>query len=348
MAVVESSPGAEAAPEHVIAAGGSKHPVAAFVLRRVGAGLATLLVASFFIFFATNVLPGNVASVVLGKDATRANVAQLERRLDLDHPMLARYWSWLSGVVTGNFGQSAVQLAQGATGASVASAIATPVANSLILAGITIVLMIPLSVALGVFAGVRAGRPSDHAISMTSLVIGAFPEFVFGTLLILIFFTALNLLPPVAVLPPGEGPLDHFTVLILPVLTLLGVTLASGIRQVRAGMIDVLQRDYVSYAQINGVPRRRLLWRYELRNALAPSVQITAQNIQYLLGGIIVVESVFNYPGLGSFLVNAVTERDVPEVEAIAIILAAVYIAINIVADLIVVFLVPRLRTGLA
>jgi peptide/nickel transport system permease protein len=344
MAVVETSVGVEGTPDPATRTN-AKHPLLGFLVRRVSAGLTTLLVASFFIFFATNVLPGNVASVVLGKDATPANVAQLDHRLDLDRPLLVRYWSWLSGVATGNLGQSAVQLAQGATSAPVAAAITTPVVNSLILAGITIVLMIPLSIGLGVVAGLRAGRPTDHVISLTTLVIGAFPEFVFGALLILIFFTELKLLPPVAVLPPGEGPLDHVTVLVLPVLTLLGVTLASGIRQVRGGIIDVLQRDYVVYAEINGVPRRRLLWRYALRNALAPSVQITAQNIQYLLGGIIIVESVFDYPGLGSFLVNAVTARDVPEVEAIAIMLAAVYIAINILADLIVVFLVPKLRT---
>jgi peptide/nickel transport system permease protein len=346
MAVIETSPPEPA--EVPRAAAATKHPLAAFLLRRISAGLATLLVASLFIFFATNVLPGNVANVVLGKDATRANVTQLEQRLHLNRPLVVRYWDWLSDVATGNLGQSAVQLAQGASTAPVSAAISTPLTNSLILAGITVALMIPLSVALGVAAGLRAGRGADHAISTTSLVIGAFPEFVFGTLLILIFFTELKLLPPVAVLPPGEGPLDHVTVLILPVLTLLGVTLASGIRQVRAGMIDVLQRDYVTYAEINGVPRRRVLWRYALRNALAPSVQITAQNIQYLLGGIIVVESVFNFPGLGSFLVNAVSARDIPEVEAIAIILAAVYIAINILADMIVVFLVPKLRTELS
>jgi peptide/nickel transport system permease protein len=323
-----------------------RHPLAAYIVRRVGAGLVTLLVASFFVFFATNVLPGNVAQIVLGRDATPQNVQALEKKLHLNRPFFSRYASWLGGVVKGNLGQSDVQIAQGAPKAPVASLVGTPLRNSAILAGLTIVFMIPLTVVLGMIAGVHAGRLTDHALSLTSLVIGAFPEFVFGTLLVLVFFTELHLLPPLALIPPGESPFDHPTELVLPVLTLLGVTLAAGIRQIRGGMIETLRRDYVALARINGLPRRRVLWRYALRNALGPSVQITAQNIQYLLGGIIIVESVFNYPGIGTFLVNAVSTRDVTEVEAVAIILAAVYILINILADVIVVVLTPRLRTA--
>ena len=326
---------------------GRRHPVAAFLARRLAAGLVTLLAASFFIFFATNVLPGNVAEAVLGKTATPAAVAQLDHKLHLNRPFLARYGSWLGDALTGNLGQSAVQLAQGATSAPVVSEIGTPARNSLILAGLTILLMIPLTILLGVIASLRVGRWTDHAISMTSLVVGSLPEFVFGTLLILVFFNEFKLLPPVALLAPGQSPLSHATILVLPVLTLLGVTLAAGIRQIRAGMVEVMQHDYVTLAQINGLSPRRILWRYGLRNALGPSVQITAQNIQYLIGGIIIVESVFDYPGLGTFLWNAVTTRDVTQVEGVALLLAAVYILINIFADLIVVFLVPKLRTGL-
>jgi peptide/nickel transport system permease protein len=342
------APGATQAAPGTLVTHRGRHPVFGFLGRRLAAGLATLLVASFFIFFATNVLPGNVAQVVLGKNATPENVRVLEAKLHLNRSFMWQYSHWLGGVVTGDFGQSSVQIAQGATSAPVASEIATPARNSAILAGLTILFMIPLSMVLGVIASVRVGKVTDHAISMTSLVIGAFPEFVFGTLLILVFFSELHLLPPVALLAPGQTPLDNIKVLILPIATLLGVTLAAGIRQVRAGMVDVLQRDYVALARINGLSARRVLWRYALRNALATSVQITAQNIQYLMGGIIVVESVFNYPGLGSFLVSAVATRDVAQVEAIALLLAALYILINIIADLIVVFLVPKLRTGMS
>jgi peptide/nickel transport system permease protein len=326
----------------------ARHPVAAFVVRRVAAGLATLLVASFLIYAATEALPGNVATVVLGKNATPQAVRTLDHQLNQNRPLLSRYGSWLGGVVTGDLGQSAVELAQGAKSAPVTGMIGTPLRNSFILAALTILLLFPLSLALGVLAGVRAGRPADYAVSIPALVIGAFPEFVIATFMILIFFSALDLLPPVALIAPGQTPFTQPKVLVLPVLTLLLITSASAIRQIRAGMIEVLDQDYIETARLNGIPSRRVLWRYAIRNAMAPSVQIFAQNIQYLIGGIIIVESVFNYPGIGLFLVNAVSTRDVTEVAAVALIVAAVYILVNVLADLIVVFLVPKLRTGLS
>jgi peptide/nickel transport system permease protein len=208
--------------------------------------------------------------------------------------------------------------------------------------------LIPLTLVLGAIAGIRAGRKLDHAISFPSLVFGGLPEFVTGTLLIFVLFTKLSLLPPVALVAPGQSPFSNSKALIMPVLTLLVVAVGAGVRQVRAGMIEVLQQDFVHFARLNGLRERRVLWRYALRNALAPSVQIIAQNLQYLVGGIIIVESVFAYPGIGTYLVNAVTSRDVTEVQAAAMILATLYILINIIADLIVVFLVPKLRTGSA
>ncbi|HXY43848.1 MAG TPA: ABC transporter permease, partial [Acidimicrobiales bacterium] len=197
-------------------------------------------------------------------------------------------------------------------------------------------------------AGLFAGRKLDHAISIPALVMSGLPEFVTGTALIFVFFTELNILPPVALLSPGESPFSDLKAMVLPVLTLLAVATGAGIRQVRSGMIEVLQRDFVRFARLNGIGERRVIVRYALRNALAPSVQIIAQNLQYLVGGIIIVESVFTYPGIGTYLVNAVTARDVTEVQAAAVILAALYIVINILADLIVVFLVPKLRTAMS
>lgn len=325
----------------------TRHPLVGFLVRRTAAGLVTLLFASFFIFFATQVLPGNVAEVVLGKNATPEAIAQAESRLHLDRPLLSRYATWLGGVATGDLGDSAVDVAQGSPSAPISEQIGAPLVNSGVLAGLVIVLLVPLSIGLGVLAALRVGKPIDHVTSLTSLVIGAFPEFVLGTLLIFVFFSQLGWLRPVALVPPGDSPLNHLDALVLPVLTALGVTLAAGVRQVRAGMIEVLRQDYVAIAAINGVPRQRVLWRYALHNSLAPTVQVTAQNIQYLLGGIIVVEALFAYPGVGTYLVNAVNLRDVGAVAAVAMILAALYIAINLVADVIVVFLVPKLRTGL-
>jgi peptide/nickel transport system permease protein len=219
--------------------------------------------------------------------------------------------------------------------------------NSFVLALATIIFLFPLSLLLGTIAAVYAGRPADYAVSYTSLVLGGLPEFVLGAFLIVIFFSEMKLLPPLALVPPGTSPLSHANNLVLPVLTLLGVSLAFSARQVRAGVVEALRQDYVKMARLGGIPERRVLWRYAVRNALAPAVQTFAQSMQYLIGGIIVVEVLFSYPGIGSLLVQAVSTRDVAEVQAITLVLAAIYIAINILADLAVVLLVPKLRTGL-
>jgi peptide/nickel transport system permease protein len=323
----------------------SRHPAAAFVLRRVAAGLLTLFVVSILIFLATNILPGNVAQVVLGRNATPATVHKLESELNLDHPIVDRYFLWLDGVAHGNLGKSAVAVAEGSPNPAITSSLESPLEDSLILGGITAALLIPLTLGLGVVAGIFSGRKLDYFISLPSLVAGGLPEFVTGIFLIFIFFTKLNILPPVSLLSPGESPFSNFNALILPVLTLLAVAAGSGIRQVRTGMIGALRSDYVRFARLNGINERRVILRYALRNALAPSVQIIAQNLQYLVGGIIIVESVFSYPGIGTYLVQAVSSRNVTAVQAAALVLATLYIAINIVADLIVVFLVPKLRT---
>jgi peptide/nickel transport system permease protein len=331
-------------PAHATSPG---RPVVRFLRRRVAAGVGTLLIASLLIFLATNALPGDVAQVVLGKSATPAAVRELRTDLDLDRPLVTRYGSWLAGAAHGDLGQSAVQRAQGVPDAPVAGLIGTPLRNSLVLALITMVLLVPLSLLLGTLAAVRAGRAADYGVSYGALVLGALPEFVLGTFLILIFFTQLDLFPPVALVPPGASPLAHPDALVLPVLTLLGVSLAFCARQVRAGVIQALRQDYVMMARLGGVRERRVLWRYALRNALGPTVQTFALSILYLFGGIIVVEALFAYPGIGQLLVQAVSARDVTLVQGVTLVLAAIYIAVNIVADLIVVLLVPKLRTEL-
>jgi peptide/nickel transport system permease protein len=313
----------------------------------LAAGLATLLVASALIFAATNALPGDVAEVVLGRYATPQRVQELRGQLHMNRPLPVRYGSWLAGAARGDLGQSAVQLANGTPSAPVSHMIATPLRNSLVLALGTTLLLVPLSLLAGTVAAIRAGRAVDYGVSYSALVVGALPEFVVGTFLIAIFFSKLNLLPPVALVPPGTTPLAHIRSLILPILTLLLVSLAFSARQVRAGVSHVLKQDFVAMARLGGLSEPRVIRRYVLRNALAPSVQTFAQSIQYLFGGIIIVESLFTYPGIGQLLVESVSERDFTLVQGITLVLAAAYIAINIAADLIVVFLVPRLRTGL-
>jgi peptide/nickel transport system permease protein len=319
-------------------------PVLQFLARRLAGALLALFVASVLIFAATSVLPGDAASIVLGRGATPEAVRQLDRELHLDRPLLQQYTSWLGGFVHGDLGDSSVGIAQGAEHAPVWDIIADPVKNSLILALVTALFMIPLSLALGALSAVFAGKPIDHVISIGALAAIALPEFVIGSLLIGVFFVWLDVLPPVAIIPPGDDPLSHPTKLILPVATLLLASLAASIRMVRAGMIEVLRTDYVQTARLNGIREKWVLWRYAMRNALAPSVQVLAQNLQWLIGGIIITEAVFAYPGIGTTLVTAVGNRDLTLVQSIAMLIAIVYVLLNLIADLLVFLLVPKLR----
>jgi len=267
--------------------------------------------------------------------------------MGLDRPAVERYFDWLGGILVGDLGNSAAGYAAGAEEA-IWDDLRGPLWNTVILAAIVVALMIPLSLLLGVVAATGVGRLRDHAISLGSLAVVSLPEFIIGSLLIVVFFSWLDVLPPVSLVPPGTSPLERPEILVLPTLTLLGATLAGSTRMVRAGMLESLRSDYVQMARLNGLPERMVVLRYGLRNALAPAVQVFAQNIQYLIGGIIVVEYLFNYPGVGKELVDAVAIRDVRAVQSIAIVIAAVYIAVNIVADLVVIALVPKLRSGRA
>jgi peptide/nickel transport system permease protein len=315
--------------------------------RRVLAGLATLLVVSALVFVGTEILPGDAASAVLGRNARPEQLAEMRALMGLDRPGLQRYLDWLGGIATGDLGNSAAGYAAGSE-KPIWDEIRGPLVNTLTLALIVTVLLVPLALALGVLAATRVDRPLDHGISVATLTIVSLPEFIIGSLLIVVFFSWLGLLPPVSLVRPGANPLDNPDALVLPVLTLLGATLAGSTRMVRASMVEALRSDFVQMARLNGIPERRVVLRYALRNALAPAVQVLAQNVQYLVGGIIVVEYLFSYPGIGKELVDAVAIRDVRVVQSIAFLIAFVYIAINIVADLLVVLLVPKLRTGSA
>jgi peptide/nickel transport system permease protein len=321
------------------------HPILRMVGRRLAAGAATLLACSLLTFLACNLLPGDVATTVLGKNATPQRVAVLRHVLHLDQPVLERYLQWLGAFGHGNMGKSTTALITGGD-ASIWHELLPALTNSVALAGITFVLLVPLSVVLGALAGAHAGKFTDHATSASALLLGSLPEFVMGAVLILVFSQWLGLFPPVSVLGPHESPLSHPDMLVLPIATLLAVTVAGTARQIRAGVIDVAREDYVALARLNGLRDRTVWLRYTIRNALAPSVQIMAQSAQYLIGGIIIVEGVFNYPGVGLYLVNAVSDRDVPVVQAVAVVLAGAYILINIIADVVVALLVPSLRTS--
>jgi peptide/nickel transport system permease protein len=306
--------------------------------------VVALFAASLVIFAGTQLLPGDAASVVLGRNGNPATVKALNQQLNLDRPAYEQYLDWITGLLHGDLGNSAVGMAQGASSAPIWPLISDAVVNSVILAVITALLMIPLSLGLGVLAAVLRGKWPDHLISVASLAAIALPEFVIGSLLIGVFFVGLDWLPPVAIVAPGASPLDDPEKLVLPVATLLLASLAAGIRMVRAGMVEVLQTEYVQTARLNGVSEQRVLWRYALRNALPTSVQILAQNLQWLIGGIIITENVFAYPGIGSTLVVAVQNRDLTLVMSVSMLIAVVYVLLNLVADFLVVLLVPKLR----
>jgi peptide/nickel transport system permease protein len=318
----------------------SSHPLLWFLAKRIVAAAITLFVISILIFLGTSVLPGDAAYAILGRNATPASLAALREQLHLNDPLVSQYVRWIGGVLHGDLGKSA------ASGIPITTLISGPIKNSAILAGCAALLLIPLALVLGVVAATRAGKGVDHVISLSSLGATALPEFVTGTLLILVFALKLDVLPAVSFLNPGQSPLDNPTILVLPVATLLAASLAQTVRMVRAGMVDALRSDFVEMARLNGYDERTVVVRHALRNALGPTVQVFALNIQWLLGGIVVTEYVFGYPGLGQALVNAVAARDIPFVQSMALLIAAVYLALNILADALLILLVPKLRTA--
>lgn len=326
--------------------GNHRLPVLEYVLKRVVAGIATLIVASVLIFLSIQVLPGNVVEVVLGRNATPARIAAVNAQLHLNQGLFHRYLTFIGSFLRGDFGQSTAGLVQGSR-VQVGHVIGPAIKNSAILAVIVIVLFVPASLALGYLSGRKPGSATDHVLSTTTLAVGALPEFLIATVLIYFFFTRLNWLPPISSVSSGRSPIDNPKALVLPVATLLLVSLAFGARLLRASIVEVRSQEYVAIARLNGYSEGRIMWRYVLPNALVPSVQILAQQLQYLLGGIVVVESVFNYPGIGEQLVRAIAVRDVQEIMVIATILSVAYIAINILADVACVLLEPRVRTSL-
>jgi peptide/nickel transport system permease protein len=317
-----------------------RHPLVWFVGRRVAAGVVLLFVVSILVFAATNVLPGDAASAILGRTATEASKAALREELGLDRPIAQQYADWIGGVLTGDLGVSNV-----ARGQPVWDLISTEIVNTSAIALYTMLLLVPISLGLGVLAGMRADRPTDHVVSGLTLGIIAVPEFVIGSVLVLLFAVSWHLLPAVSLLPPGQSAFTELELIALPVITLLLAGLAYMTRIVRAGVVGVLDSDYIQMARLNGAPERRILRKHVVRNALAPSVQAFALTLQWLVGGVLIVETLFSYPGLGKALVDAIQQRDLPTVQAVGLLIAAVYIVVNILADLVVVLLVPRLRT---
>lgn len=309
------------------------------VVRRVLLSIATLLIVSAIIFVSTEVLPGDVATAILGREASPGRLAALRAELGLDRPALDRYVNWLGGALRGDFGMS---LARAET--PVGAVIAERMRNTLLLSLVAAAIGLPLALGLGVVAGLTRDRPADALISTVALIGMSLPEFVIGSLLILTFGVTWSLLPAVTVVPP-DAPIGALLPnLILPALTLVIVMVAYILRMVRSSLIDALASDYVQMATLKGMSRARVVLVHALPNALLPTINAVALTVAWLIGGVVVVETVFNFPGIGRLMVSAVEDRDLPLVQALGLLGAALYITINLAADLATLWLSPRLR----
>jgi peptide/nickel transport system permease protein len=311
-----------------------------WILRRALLSLLVLFGVSVLIFVATQALPGDPAVQILGHTATPEQLDQLRKQLGLDQSLLEQYLTWLGNVLTGSLGQSLT------SPQSVSSLLIDRGLASLALVLSSALIAIPLAVVIGSVGAMRRDRPLDHATQGVFLVLTALPEFVIGLgLLLLLGTTVFTVLPPVALIPSGGEAFTHPKELALPVLTLVLAVLPYLTRLQRAAMIDVLESEFIQMARLKGLPERTVVRRHALRNSLVPVVQGSALTLIYLTGGIVAIEYLFAYPGLGSALTTAVAGRDLPVVQAIVLLLASVYVVVNLVADLLTVLLVPRLRT---
>jgi peptide/nickel transport system permease protein len=308
------------------------------IVMRLAVAVLTLLAVSLVVYGGTEALPGDAATAVLGREATPAAVAKLRHDFGLDRPFTTRYLDWLEGFAHGDLGRSLP------SGEHVSALISDPVRNTAVLGLATLVLLIPLVLLLGVLTAVRRDGTLDLISSGATLGLIAVPEFVTGSLLVVIFSAWLGWLPAVSLIDSSQSLIGQRSALLLPVATLLGASVAQGVRMVRACMIDVLRTDYIEALRLKGVGERDVLLRHALPNALGPTIQVLALTIAWLTGGVVVVEAVFQFNGVGLALTGAVSSRDVPTVQAIAMLIAAVYVALNLLSDVATALLNPRLR----
>jgi peptide/nickel transport system permease protein len=312
--------------------------VLAFVGRRLGLLALVMGIVSVLIFGVVQILPGDVAVMILGTSATPADLAALRQKLGLDRPAPLRYADWVSGAVRGEWGTSLLYQVP------VRPLVLERLWRSAVLAVLALAVAVPLAIGLGVVSALRRNGVLDQAVSLVTLVAVSLPEFIVGTVLILVLAFRFALLPPSSLIDPRAGLWSVAPSLVLPVLTLVLALLAHMTRMTRASMLDVLEQPYIRAARLRGLRPRVVILRHALRNALLPTVGIVAINVGFLIGGIVVVETVFAYPGLGRLMVDAVNHRDVPVVQMAALVIALTYALANLAADLVYVYLDPRIR----
>jgi peptide/nickel transport system permease protein len=314
--------------------------LARLIARRLALGVLTLFLISVVVYGAVLALPGDAATAILGRQATPERIAALRDQLHLDDSVITQYLDWIGGVLTGSFGDSA------ATQQPVSELLSDRVANTAFLVFVAAVVAVPLSIGIGVWTAMRRDRAVDHAISTSTLVLAALPEFVIGIGLILLFATSVfHWFPAVSLLAPDERAWSDPSVVVLPAATLVLAVTPYISRIMRGSMIEVLESEYVTMARLKGLPERTVIWRHAVPNAIVPAIQVTALQLAWMAGGVVVVEFVFSYPGIGALFIDAVANRDMPVVQTITMLAAAIYVVLNLLADLATIAVTPRLRT---
>lgn len=305
---------------------------------RLALGLLTMLAVSFLIFFALELLPGDLAHAVLGQMATDETVSVMRKQLGLDVPAIIRYFHWLEGALLGHFGQSLVNRAD------VAHAIWSRLGNSLFLAGFAAIIAVPLAISLGIATALFRDTLFDKAVTIASLTAVSLPEFLLGYLLVLVLAVWVPLFPPIANIKDDTAFLERVYRSALPAATLVIVVTPHMLRMTRAALINLLASPYIEMAHLKGDPPWRVIVWHALPNAWAPIINVVTLNLAYLVTGVVLVEVVFVYPGIGQLLVDSVSKRDFPIVQACCLIFAAIFILLNIAADVGSIVTNPRLR----
>ncbi len=315
------------------------------IMRRLGIGLVTLWLVSILIFAATEILPGDVATVMLGQEATPASVAALRESLGLDKPAPVRYVEWLGDMAQGDLGMSLAGRGQaGGGGTTIEVLIGDRLKNTLVLAAIVGTISVPISVFLGLIAAMFPASPVDRAVTFTSLCLVAVPEFFIATGLVLILAVNLHWLPSIATMTNSDSFGDMMRSLAMPVMTLCFAMFAPLARMTRAAVLNVMASPYIEMAILKGVPRMRIILRHALSNAIGPVVNIIALNFAYLVSGVVVVETVFAFPGLAKLMVDGVQVRDMPLVQACGMIFCGTYVVLILMSDIVSIVSNPRLR----
>jgi peptide/nickel transport system permease protein len=310
-----------------------------FIARRLLLSVVTLFIVSLVVFVGVELLPGDLASAFLGREATPTRLASLRVELGLDRPALERYLNWLGDAIRGDLGMSLARKEP------ISELIGLRLRNTLLLGLTAGLLGLPLALVLGIIAGLTRDRKPDLWISTVALVLMTLPGFVTATVLILLFAITWPIFPAVTIVPTDAPIKEMLPNIVLPVVALIFVMVAHNLRMVRTNVIDVMASEYVQMATLKGVPRARVVLRHALPNALLPTINLVALYIAWLVSGVVIIEQVFNYPGIGTMMIQAVHDRDIPLVQGVVLVIAGAYVVLNLGADMLTMVLNPRLRS---